>query len=147
MLHEKIPADDASIVSDLVDNQIIEDQIAQFPGLDVKDSDVAAEMNAISDMHGLQPDTVRNAIRRRLRTSEFIDLRFRQFLSASDEDLRQYYDNTFVPEARRRGLNPIPPLEEIAGDIRNNIIQEKVTHDVDNWLVSTRRRTDIEIFK
>jgi hypothetical protein len=147
VLNEKIPPEDAIIVNDLVDSQIIEDQISQFPGLDITEADVESSMSRISDLHGLQPEILRNAILRRLRAAEFIDVRFRQFLMANDEDIQRYYEGTFVPEAQRRGLNPIPTMDQVANDIRNNVIEEKVMHDVDNWLKSTRRRASIEILQ
>jgi len=139
--------DDSAILKDMIDGQIIEDQIAQFPNIEILEPDVENQLMGISDRHGLEPDVLRNAIRARLRTSEFINLRFRQFLQASDEEVRRYYEDTFVPEARKRGLNPIPPLEQILVELRSNVIAEKVIHDVEGWLTAIRRRTDIEVFQ
>jgi hypothetical protein len=144
----RIPAsDDSTILKDMIDGQIIEDQIAQFPNIDILETDVENQLQGISDRHGLDPDVLRNSIRARLRTSEFFNLRFRQFLQASDEEVRRYYEDTFVPEARKRGLNPIPPLDQISVDLRSNVIAEKVVHDVESWLTAIRRRTDIEVFQ
>src|SRR5262249_5505009 len=133
-LGKQAPADDKAMIKELVDRQIIEDQIAQFPGIEVTDEQVEGEMRHVDDLHGVRPDDVRAAIRRELRESQFIEQRFRQFLQATDEEVRQYYATQFVPEARKRGLTSIPPLDQVTEQIRNNVIQEKLMHDVDNWL-------------
>src|SRR5262249_48052520 len=108
-LGESQPTDDKSILNDLIDRQIIDDQIAQFPNIEILDADIENELHGITDMRGLSPDVLRDAIRKRMLTSEFFNLRFRQFLQATDQEVRQYYEEKFLPEARKRGMNPIPP--------------------------------------
>ncbi len=143
---DNAPVDDKAIVRDLVDRQIIDDQVAQFPGIEIDDQQIQEQMNRLTDLLGLRPELVREAIARRLRATDFFEKRFRQFLQATDDEIRQYYETKFVPEATSRGLNPIPPVEAVTAQIRNNIIQEKLMRDVDNWLEASRRRSDIEIF-
>ncbi|PYS45533.1 MAG: hypothetical protein DMG13_31840 [Acidobacteria bacterium] len=79
--------------------------------------------------------------------AKYFDVRFRQFLRASDEEIRKYYDEVFVPEARSRKLDSIPALEQVADVIRKNIIEEKLDHEVKIWMEAIRRRSDIEIFE
>ena len=90
---------------------------------------------------------MREVIRKRIQMAKYFDVRFRQFLRASDEEIRKYYDEVFVPEAKARGLNPIPPLEQVADVIPKNVIEEKLDHEVKIWLEAIRRRSDIEIFE
>jgi hypothetical protein len=140
------PKDDPTILRELVDSLIIEEQIAQFPGIEVTDAQVQARMNRLGDMQGVRPDAMREALRRRLRAADFYDLRFRQFLRASDDEIRSYYNTVFLPAAQK-GTGPVPPLETVVQEIRNNVIEEKVKHEVDTWLEAVRRRSDIEIFQ
>jgi hypothetical protein len=73
-------------------------------------------------------------------------LRFRQFISATDEEIREYYETVFVPEARARGITTIPPLEQVAASVRANVIDEKMNREVAVWLESIRGRSDVEVF-
>ena len=77
----------------------------------------------------------------------YFDVRFRQFLRSSDEDVRKYYDQIFTPAARERGVNPIPPLEQVADAIRQNVVEEQLDHEVTIWLEAVRRRSNIEILR
>jgi len=78
---------------------------------------------------------------------KYFDLRFRQFIRPTNEDLQKYYDDVFVPEWKKRGLNPIPPLTQITDAIRNNVVQEQMNHEIDVWLEAIRARSNIEVFK
>jgi len=135
------------VVKELIDNQIIEEQVAQFPGIDVSDERVQAEIDKISDLKGLPRETLRDAVRQRIRNTEFFDQRFRLFTRVSDEEVRQYYDRVFVPEAQKRGVNPVPSFEQVADGLRNNVIEEKLVRDIDAWLEALRRRSNIEVFE
>jgi hypothetical protein len=77
----------------------------------------------------------------------YFDARFRRFINPPPEEVRKYYDDVFVPEAKTRGLNPIPPLEQVSDLIRRNVIEEHVGRDVTLWLEGIRRRSQIEIFE
>ena len=146
VLAEKGPSDDKSILNDLINSQLIEVEIGQSPGIDVSDDTIDEAMRRIPDLHGLAPKIVREAIRRRLRASQFFDVRFRQAIRASDDEIAQYYKDVFVPEAQNRGVNPVPPLVQVSEMIQRNIIEEKTVKEVDAWLEATRQRSDVEIF-
>jgi peptidyl-prolyl cis-trans isomerase SurA len=138
--------DDKTILKELIDAQLIDEQIAQFPGIAVREEDVAAELRRHPATTAIPDDLLREAVRRRLRTNEFFEVRFRQSIRPSDEEVRQYYEKTFLPEAARRGLNPVPTLEEMSAGIFRNVQEEKVVHEVETWLEAIRRRSDVEVF-
>jgi len=146
-LGEKPIDDDKALLEELIENQLIESQMADFPGVEVTDEEVAAELIKSQAKQGAATQPVSEAIRKRLRMQRYFDVRFRQFLRASDEEVRKYYEEVFVPEARKRGVNPIPPLEQVTDMIRMNIIEEKLDHEVKIWLEAIRRRSNIEIFE
>jgi parvulin-like peptidyl-prolyl isomerase len=146
VLNEATPAEDKKLVQELVDRHVIEDQIALFPGIEITDQAVQEEIGR-RNLSANVSETVRDAIRLRLRTADFFNERFRQFIQAGDDEIREYYENQFVPEARRRGAQTIPPLSEVSDLIRKNVIEEKLMRDVDNWLDASRRRSEIEIFE
>src|SRR5262245_42529988 len=137
--------DQKQLVRELVDSVLIEEQIAQFFGVEVTEPQVDEVMKSVADLRGLPADVVREAVRRRLRADQFFELRFRQFLRATDAEVADYYSKVFLPAAEKKG-GPVPTLEQVADMIRESVIQEKAAHEVDSWLEAIRRRSDIEIF-
>jgi parvulin-like peptidyl-prolyl isomerase len=146
-LNEKPVDDDKALVQHLIDNYLIENQITDFPGIDVTDADVAEELQKSVRQDGAQPQAVRDAVRLRIRMRKYFEVRFVQFIQASDEDISKYYNNVFVPEAQKRELNPIPPLTQVSELIRNNVVQESLSHEINIWLEAIRRRSNIEVFE
>jgi hypothetical protein len=94
-------------------------------------------------------NALRDAVRRRIRIQKFLDMRFRQSIRPTDDEIRKYYEDVFVPEARKRGLPSIPPLTDpdIANAIRENVIQEDLDENLEVWLEAVRRRSNVEIFQ
>ena len=146
-LGEKAIDDDDALTQQLVENYLIESQMGDFPGVEVSEAEVDAELKQVQTPGGTPSPALRDAIRRRIRMSKYFDVRFRQFIRPSDEDVRKYYDEIFVPEARARGVNPIPPLEQIGDAVLENVIEERLDHEVTIWLEAIRRRSFIEIIK
>ena len=146
ILGEKEISEDA-VLQQVVEGVLIESQLVDFPGIDVQDQEVADAIARVQKKDGISAEALRNAVMRRLRTARYFDVRFRQFLRASDEDIRKYYDTVFVPEAKARGVTNIPPLEQVTDAISQNVLEEQLDHEVDIWLEAVRRRSNIEILK
>ena len=62
-----------------------------------------------------------------------------------DAEIKTYYDEVFMPAARQRGLNPVPPLSAISENVRRNVLQEKLAMEGKKWLDQARRAAKIEI--
>src|SRR5215470_13948326 len=75
-LGDKPIEDDKALIKHMVDNYLIETQIADFPGVDVSDADVDAELKNSVPSEGAPSATVREAVRLRLRMRKYFDLRF-----------------------------------------------------------------------
>ena len=148
-LGEEASDDDAALAKLLVDNFLIERQIADYPNLDVTDAEVDSAVEKFNLSASRASDALRNAVHQRIRMQKFFDVRFRQFIRPTDDEIRKYYDEVFLPEARARGMQSIPPLTdpEMAKGIRENVIQESLDHEVDGWLKAIRRRSNVEVFQ
>ncbi|PYS56223.1 MAG: hypothetical protein DMG13_00530 [Acidobacteria bacterium] len=147
ILGEK-PVDDKPLINELIENDLIENQMADFPGVEVSDSEIETALKKVQPPNDARiARAVREALGKRIQMAKYFDIRFRQFLRASDEEIRKYYDDVFVPEAKKRGLDPIPPVDQVADVIRKNIVEEKLDHEVNIWMEAVRRRSDIEIFE
>ena len=147
-LGEKPIEDNATLVRQLVDTYLIERQITDYPNIDVTNAEIDADLQKVSLRSPTASDALRDAVRRRIRIQKFFDMKFRQAIRPTDEEIRKYYEDVFLPEARTRGLQSIPSLAdaEMANAIRENVIQEKLNHEVDVWLEAIRRRSNIEFF-
>ena len=146
LLGEKALAD-AELIQQLIEGYLIETQLIGFPGIDVAEEEITAEIAKLKSKEDVPGAALHDAILRRMRTARYFDVRFRQFLRSSDEDVRKYYDQIFTPAARERGVNPIPPLEQVADAIRQNVVEEQLDHEVTIWLEAVRRRSNIEILR
>jgi hypothetical protein len=164
------PIEDNHILAgQVIENYLIEMQIADYPNIDVTDAEVDADFQklklyrvtapgpdksrtVLADSSGrileISESQIRDAVRLRIRIQKFFDMKFRQLIRPTDDDIRKYYEEVFVPEARKRGLESVPPLTnaEMVDALRENVIQEKLNHEVTLWLEAIRRRSKIEFF-
>jgi hypothetical protein len=146
-LGEKSVDDNIALARELIDNYLIERQSADFPGVDAAPEEITSELQNSVAREGEASQAVRAAVGLRIRMRKYFDLRFRQFIRPNDDDVRKYYNDVFVPAARAKQLSPIPPLNEVADAVRNNVIQEQLSHEIDVWLEAIRGRSNIEIFQ
>jgi parvulin-like peptidyl-prolyl isomerase len=146
---EKYSGDDRTLARELADKYLIEQQVAGDPNVVVADAEVQTDLERLGLFTVNAPASIRDAVRRRIRLQKFFDLKFRQFIRPTEEELRKYYEDVFLPEARARGLETIPSLAdpEMANAIRENVIQEKLDQEVNVWLEVLRRRSNIEVLE
>jgi len=143
------PIEDNHILAgQVIENYLIEMQIADYPNIDVTDAEVAADLEKLRSRGMTASQALRDAVRLRIRIQKFFDMKFRQLIRPTDDDIRKYYEEVFVPEARKRGLQSVPPLTnaEMVDALRENVIQEKLDHEVTLWIEAIRRRSNIEFF-
>jgi hypothetical protein len=127
----------------MIENRLIETQIADFQDVAVTDEEIDAELKRTD----ASSEALRQAVQRRIRVAKYFDLRFRRFIRPTEEEARKYYNEVFVPAARARETDPIPPLEAVADLVLRNIVEERLSHEVDIWLEAIRRRSHIEVFE
>src|SRR6185295_3010387 len=103
-LGEKPIDDDKELTNELVDHYLIERQIVDFPGVEVSDEEIDADLKTSNANAGAPSKAVRDAVRKRIRIEKFFGQKFRQFIRPTDADVKKYYDEVFVPAAKARGL-------------------------------------------
>src|SRR5712671_1284662 len=139
-----VPGTDNDILQGLIDRYLLEEEFAQFPGLEVSDDDVDERMKVIKDFRGVPESEIRKALVLKFQRRLYLDLRYRQFILASNEEIRTYYETVFVPEVRQRGAE-VPELEKVTESIRQNVIEEKLSREVEASMEALRMRS-VEIF-
>jgi hypothetical protein len=144
-LGERFTGDDKALAREMIDNFLIDRQSTDFAGLDISQEEIDSELKKYVPQ-GVPSQAMRDAVTLRIRISKFFELRFQQFIRPTDEEIKKYYDEVFLPEARNRGVDPIPPLAQVADGIRTNLIQEQRNREIDMWLAGVRRRSNIEVF-
>ena len=76
---------------------------------------------------------------------KFINLRFRPFVSVSEAEVQAYYDDKLVPGLRKGGAW-IPPVAQVANQIRGVLIEEKINQSMDEWIKNARSTSRIDYF-
>jgi hypothetical protein len=145
-LGETFKGDDKALAREMIDNYLIDRQSTDFAGLDIPQQEIDTELKRVVPQ-GVPSQAMRDAVMLRLRISKFFELRFQQFIRPTEQEVQKYYNEVFLPEARSRGANPLPPLEQVADGIRNNLIQEQRNREIDMWLAGIRKRSNIEVFE
>jgi hypothetical protein len=147
-LGEKAVESDKALVQILIDDRLIESEIADYPGIDVNNADVSAYLQDSIAREGAPTQAVRDAVRRRILMQKVFDIKFRQSIHPTDEDIRKYYENVYVTEARGRGVVPVPLSDPaMSKGIRDNVVTELMDHELNVWLEAIRKRSIIEVFE
>lgn len=76
---------------------------------------------------------------------KIIDQRFSLTAAASLDEIETYYNQTYVPEQKERGEEPVPMmqiLEEIEGAVKAEKSQSLITQ----WIQNMRRQAEIQLF-
>jgi hypothetical protein len=93
--------------------------------------------------HGLTQQLVEASLRNRLQILSFIELRFRQGISVSEQEIAAYYHDKLIPLYGKG--EEIPPLERVAPRIQEILLQQKVNALFDDWLRNLRSQGEIEV--
>jgi peptidyl-prolyl cis-trans isomerase SurA len=115
------------------------------------ESPACAGQNCVSDegwqaflaAHHLTPERVEAHLRFRTGILRFIEMRFRQGISISPEEIKAYYTDALLPQYPP-GQAP-PSLEQVAPRIREILLQQQVNVLFQGWLDNLRKQGQIEV--
>ena len=93
--------------------------------------------------HGLTPGQVESYLRNRIQVLRFIEMRFRQGILISPEEIETYYRETLLPQYAPG--EAIPPLDTVAPRIQEILLERQVTVLFDDWLQNLRKQGDVEV--
>lgn len=97
----------------------------------------AAALAAALGRYGLAPETAQAILRRQLTLLDFLDQHFSGALIVTDAAVEGYYDQDFVPAARREGKTPAA-LEAVRGEITRILRQRELEQNEETWLRQLR---------
>ncbi len=93
--------------------------------------------------YGITEAQVLDSFRRQATLLRFIDLRFRPEVQAQDVDVQRYFDNVYLPEARKKGITPEPVLDDVRQECEEAVTARLVDQRVEAWLAESRGRAHI----
>lgn len=93
--------------------------------------------------HGFTVEEFRSRWRQRMQLLKFIEVRFSNGISVSDDAISTYYQKTMLPEYVRRKVTP-PRLDTIKQRIEEVLVQQQVSALLDDWLKSLRAQGSVQ---
>jgi hypothetical protein len=89
----------------------------------------------VADILGEQADVLR-----------FIDARFRMSVHITPEEVRQYYQQTYLTDLRKSGKNaPAQPLDQVRTQIESILVQQRVNDLFTTWLKTLRAQANVRL--
>jgi parvulin-like peptidyl-prolyl isomerase len=84
--------------------------------------------------------------RKRMELLRLIEVRFRNGIRISDEEIRNYYEKTMLPVYAKQKVTP-PKLETISQRIEEVLLQQQVGNLLRDWLKSLRAQGNVWVMK
>jgi peptidyl-prolyl cis-trans isomerase SurA len=94
--------------------------------------------------HGFTVDEFRDRWRKRMELLKFIEVRFRNGIKISDDEIKTYYEKTMLPEYAKRSVTP-PKIETISNRIEEVLLQQQVGALLEDWLKSLRAQGNVRM--
>lgn len=119
----------------------VKDLISRFPSA----AEFERRLNRVG-FSSVTDDSFEQIISQRLAIRKYLDFRFRSFVVITPGDEEKYYRDTFLPEFRRRFPGVVvPTLDEKRVEIRNTLIEDKVSQQIEAFLDEAKRHVEIVI--
>jgi hypothetical protein len=102
------------------------------------------QWEAVVRRAGFDPAVIANRWRERLMILRFIELRFRQGITITPDEIRKEYESVWLPEFKRRKAE-IVPLPLISERIQEILLQRRMNSLQQEWLKSLREQGSLEV--
>ena len=146
-----------TVLDQIIDQKLSSRQAQQTPGIGISQEEVDIQLQAyqrrfsspdqfqenLKSMEMTESD-LRDVIQRELAVWKFVQNRFEPFIILLPQQIKQYYDETLVPQLRETGA-PLPAFELVQEQIREILILERTNQEMDRWIRNTRRKAQVRI--
>ena len=92
---------------------------------------------------GLDWEDLRGYIFEKIIYQKIISRKFGQRNIVSLKEIEDYYQQSYVPSQREKGLEP-QPMVELLDEIESRIVQEKIKTQIKDWIKNLRKKADIQ---
>lgn len=133
---------------DAIPDKDLDDQLLtlrkDIPACKQYHCDTDAGWQSYVEAHGFTVEEFRERWRKRMKLLKFIEVRFRNGITVSDDQIRNYYEKTMLPEYAKRSVTP-PKLETISNRIEEVLLQQEVGALLEVWLKSLRAQGSVRL--
>lgn len=152
-------ADRAAVLERLIDRSLLDQQIVTPSMLDPTPEELADKIkelraqlpnsatsegwNAALISYGLTQQDVEDQLASEFRILRLVDLRFRGLVRVEKSAIADYYQNTFLPEVRKRNA-PEPRLADVSDKIEQILAEKSIDGLLNGWLKTLRAQAHIE---
>lgn len=95
-------------------------------------------------VHGFTVEEFQEQWRKRMELLKFIEVRFRNGVTISDDQIKAYYEKAMLPEYAKRNVTP-PPIETVSNRIEEVLLQQQVGSLLQDWLKSLRAQGSVRM--
>ena len=97
------------------------------------------------EKYGLTQADVEREVELETAVLRFVDARFRPRSRIEDASVERYYAQVLIPQLKTAGAQ-VPRLEEVAGRIREVLVQQRINEELSSWLKTLREQSTIKIY-
>ena len=109
--------------------------------LGVADDD--AKWQALEKSYGLTEAAIATHLENEVQVMNFIDVQLRPNVRIQDAEVQAYYQSRVVPDLKQTGAKMVP-LEQVAPNIRELLVQRHMDEVLDAWLHNLRQQSHIQ---
>jgi hypothetical protein len=84
--------------------------------------------------------------KKRMELLRLIEVRFRSGIRISNDEVKEYYEKTMLPEYAKQKVTP-PKLETISARIEEVLLQQQVGNLLRDWLKSLRAQGNVWVMR
>lgn len=95
---------------------------------------------------GLDWENLKDFLREKMAYQTIISERFSRANPVSLKEIEEYYQRSYVPAQKEKGVEPMPMME-ILDEIESGIKQEKIKAQIQDWIMNLRDKSDIQVIK
>lgn len=93
---------------------------------------------------GLQWSDLKDYLREKMLYKKIINRKFGHAVTVNLEEIKDYYQNKYIPSQREKNLT-LPPLTEVLDKIEASVREEKIKQQAEEWLMNLRKEAEIHI--
>jgi hypothetical protein len=123
-----------------VSNEMVQEVVDSFTREQGGPEEFLLFLNSI----GMNYEDFDREVREQLSIREFINLRFRPFVSVRIEDAEAYYNEVLKPELQQKG-EEVPPFAESFELIQSRLAESRVQERTKEWLQEIKEEASIYI--
>ncbi len=154
------PQQEQDALQQVIDQKLVEEQIEgrNFPPPDndeiqkrlaeLRQQIPAARSDdgwhAVLERYGLNENQARAVLEAQVRMGHFASAEILPGVHVDNRSIFTYYRDKLLPGLRQSG-QAIPPLDEVTGEIREILLQQKAGELVQEWLQSLRSQSQVQM--